>query len=159
MNFKQVAAEIAEIVTKKSAAYGDSFGKSGSILKILYPNGVKVEEYDNFLAITRIVDKLFRIATDKDAFGESPWRDIVGYGLNAAAREPEPKAEAKFKVHVSNKRGQSQGWINLFYGDTCVFVYSAKTADEGILMSAADIERVVDTHGDNYIISSIQVPA
>ncbi len=33
------------------------------------------------LAITRIIDKLFRIATKKDAFGESPFKDIAGYGI------------------------------------------------------------------------------
>jgi hypothetical protein len=33
------------------------------------------------LAITRILDKLFRIATRKDAFGESPFKDIAGYGI------------------------------------------------------------------------------
>jgi hypothetical protein len=33
------------------------------------------------LAVTRIVDKLFRIATDKDAFGENPFKDIAGYGI------------------------------------------------------------------------------
>ena len=31
------------------------------------------------LAITRVVDKLFRIANRKDAFGENPWQDIAGY--------------------------------------------------------------------------------
>jgi hypothetical protein len=33
------------------------------------------------LAITRIVDKLFRIATKKDALGENPFKDIAGYGI------------------------------------------------------------------------------
>ena len=28
-----------------------------------------------------MIDKLFRIATRKDAFGESPYRDIAGYAL------------------------------------------------------------------------------
>ena len=37
------------------------------------------------LAITRIVDKLFRIATKKDAFGENPFKDIAGYGILGVA--------------------------------------------------------------------------
>jgi len=32
------------------------------------------------------VDKLFRIATDKDALGESTYRDIAGYGILGAFR-------------------------------------------------------------------------
>ena len=31
--------------------------------------------------MVRVIDKMFRIATDKDAFGESPWRDICGYAI------------------------------------------------------------------------------
>lgn len=33
------------------------------------------------LAIVRVFDKMMRIATDKDAFGEDPWRDIAGYAI------------------------------------------------------------------------------
>jgi sulfate transport system permease protein len=42
---------------------------------------IKLEQYDDMLCIVRIIDKLFRIATAKDAFGESPYGDITGYGL------------------------------------------------------------------------------
>ena len=51
------------------------------IIKILFPQGVKPENYRDLLTITRIIDKLFRIATRKNAFGESPYRDIAGYAL------------------------------------------------------------------------------
>jgi hypothetical protein len=47
----------------------------------LYPDGVKPEQYIDLLVTVRIVDKLFRIANKKDAFGENPWQDIAGYGL------------------------------------------------------------------------------
>jgi hypothetical protein len=74
------------LVEKKQQAYGDSFGKSGAVLRILYPNGVPPEQLDDALTIVRILDKIFRVATDRDALGESPYRDIVGYGLLALAR-------------------------------------------------------------------------
>ena len=57
------------------------------MLRILYPSGVSPDQYDDLLAVARIVDKLFRIANQKDAFGESPYRDIAGYGLLGAGRE------------------------------------------------------------------------
>lgn len=85
--FHQVAQETADLVVSKQKAYGDSFGKSGSIIKILYPNGISLEQYDDMLTIVRIIDKLFRIATKKDAFGESPWKDILGYALLAAKKD------------------------------------------------------------------------
>jgi hypothetical protein len=58
------AKQIAELVTQKQKAYGDSFGKSGDVLRILYPNGVKPEKYGDLLAVTRIIDKLFQIAKE-----------------------------------------------------------------------------------------------
>jgi len=79
--YKQKALEIADLVTKKNKAYGDSFRKTGDILRILYPDGVLLNQYDDMLAIARILDKLFRVATDRDALGESPWIDICGYSL------------------------------------------------------------------------------
>jgi len=81
MNYEQLGQEVGRLVDEKQVAYGDSFGKAGQVLRILYPDGIAPEQYDDALAITRIIDKLFRIATDKDAFGESPYSDIAGYGL------------------------------------------------------------------------------
>lgn len=87
MKYEKIAAEIGKLVDEKQAAYGDSFGKAGKVMKILYPNGIPLEKIDDALCIVRIIDKLFRIATDKDALGESPYRDISGYGLLGANRD------------------------------------------------------------------------
>lgn len=80
-DYERIGAEVGRLVAEKQAAYGDSFGKAGEILRVLYPAGISPDSYGDALAIVRVIDKLFRIATDKDAFGESPWRDIAGYGL------------------------------------------------------------------------------
>ena len=85
--YEQLGAEIGKMVDEKQAAYGDSFGKAPEILRIYYPDGVKPEQYEDFLAIVRDIDKSMRIATDKDAFGESPWRDKAGYALLSVGRE------------------------------------------------------------------------
>ena len=79
--YESRAAELGRLVQSKQHAYGNSFGKSGSIMRVLYPYGIKPEQMDDALAIVRVIDKLFRIATDKTAFGESPWKDIMGYAL------------------------------------------------------------------------------
>jgi hypothetical protein len=36
-----------------------------------------------------VIDKLKRIATDRDALGENPWKDIMGYSLLAVANHKE----------------------------------------------------------------------
>jgi len=81
MKYEKLGREIGRLVDEKQKAYGDSFGKSGAMLRILYPDGISITQYDDMLAIVRIIDKLFRIATDKEALGENPFRDIAGYGL------------------------------------------------------------------------------
>jgi len=80
-SFKELAEEVGNLVTEKNEAYGDSFARCCFILKELYPNGITPEQYTDALGIVRVIDKLFRIATRKKAFDESPWKDITGYGL------------------------------------------------------------------------------
>lgn len=92
--FEARGAAIGRVVDQKQAAYGDSFGKSGAVLRLLYPNGIAPQQLDDALAITRVVDKLFRIATDRDALGESPWLDVAGYGLLGAARVEVERSES-----------------------------------------------------------------
>ena len=77
--FEEIARQVAEIVFTKNKVYGNSFEESGKIMNTLYPLGVKSGEMVDMLAIVRIIDKLFRIATDKHALGENPWQDIAGY--------------------------------------------------------------------------------
>ena len=84
--FSRLGREIGELVADKQEAYGDSFGKAGEVMRILYPAGISPSQMDDALAVVRVIDKLFRVATDRDALGESPWRDIVGYALLGVAR-------------------------------------------------------------------------
>ena len=79
--YENIGAEVGSLVDEKNAAYGSSFAECHKILSVLYPNGIKPEQYTDALAIIRVIDKLFRIANKKDAFGESPWKDIAGYAL------------------------------------------------------------------------------
>ena len=86
-SFEQIGTEIGKLVQEKNAAYGSSFAESYKILSVLYPNGIKPEQYTDALAIIRVIDKLFRIANKKDAFGESPWNDIAGYAILGVAND------------------------------------------------------------------------
>jgi hypothetical protein len=83
--YKQIGEEIGSLVDEKNAAYGSSFAESYKILSVLYPNGIQPEQYTDALAIIRVIDKLFRLANKKNAFGESPWRDIAGYAILGVA--------------------------------------------------------------------------
>jgi hypothetical protein len=93
--YARLALEIGKLVDQKQKAYGDSFSKAEEFLKLLYPHGIRKHQYKDLLTIVRIFEKLMRIATDKDALGESPFGDIAGYallGLMADKHSPDPTA-------------------------------------------------------------------
>jgi hypothetical protein len=85
--FFHTGMEIGALVEEKNAAYGSSFAKAGDFLKLLYPDGMKPEQYQDALLLVRIFDKQMRIATKKDALGENPYRDIAGYGILGTTEE------------------------------------------------------------------------
>jgi hypothetical protein len=89
MNFNKIGEEVGKLVGEKQKAYGDSFGRSGECLRQMFPEGIKPNQYDDLLTIARILDKLFRIANDPDAFSENPYQDIVGYGILGMNRHDE----------------------------------------------------------------------
>jgi hypothetical protein len=80
-SFVDLGREIGQLLEAKNLAYGNSFERSEEIIRILYPDGIPVQAYQDALAMIRIIDKLFRIANAKGAFGEDPWRDIAGYAI------------------------------------------------------------------------------
>ena len=86
-NFEEIGQAVGTLVAEKNMAYGDSFGRAEEILKVLFPSGVEPHQYRDMLAITRVLDKLFRLATRKNAFGESPWNDICGYAILGIASD------------------------------------------------------------------------
>ena len=92
----EVAQIVGTLVSQKNEAYGDAFSQAGDVIRILYPNGVKPEQYVDLLVTVRIVDKLFRIANKKDAFGESPWQDIAGYGILMTAYDTKAEVQKVF---------------------------------------------------------------
>ena len=108
--YEQLGEDLGKLVAEKNAAYGSSFAESHKILSVLYPNGIQPEQYTDALAIIRVIDKLFRIATARDAFGESPWRDIAGYGILGAAKNDTQKLsnQQHSKVDKSSAKAEKR---------------------------------------------------
>jgi hypothetical protein len=84
--YEKIGKKLGQLVDEKNAAYGDSFNRSLEVLNVFFPNGVSPDQYGYLLTMVRVIDKLFRIATRKDAFGENPWSDIAGYSLLEMAK-------------------------------------------------------------------------
>ena len=79
--FQQIGTDTGALVQEKNRAYGSSFQTVGKAMHLLYPRGISPAQMDDALLLTRIWDKMMRIATDRDALGESPYGDIAGYGI------------------------------------------------------------------------------
>jgi len=92
---QQVAKQAADLSCEKNDSYGDSFKASADYFRLLYPHGIKPEQYEDALLLARDFDKSMRIATKKDAFGENPWKDKLGYALIKIAGDEERKSTKK----------------------------------------------------------------
>lgn len=110
--YEELGLRVGSLVDVKNKAYGSAFDDAGRFLKLLYPEGIQPDQYGDALALVRIFDKMKRIATDKDALGESPYQDIAGYGLlglrrsefEKQARLPEnPKVDAADLVQTEKE--------------------------------------------------------
>lgn len=82
--FEELAGDIGKLVSSKNKAYGSAFDKADQFLRVLYPNGVKPEQFGDMLCVVRIFDKLMRISTNDKGTQEGledAYSDITGYGL------------------------------------------------------------------------------
>jgi len=86
MKYAEIGKRIGELVEVKNSQYGEAFGKSGEFLKILYPDGIKPDQYKDVLVIARIFDKLMRIANGNQG-DENAYNDIAGYSILMSKEE------------------------------------------------------------------------
>jgi hypothetical protein len=106
-SFTELAKGIGELVESKNKAYGSAFDKCGDFLRVLYPEGIKPEQYKDMLCIVRVFDKLMRIATSYDGTEEKKvdaYSDLMGYGLlglRASLEEKEAQIKDKEKQELN----------------------------------------------------------
>jgi hypothetical protein len=81
ISYEEIGRAIGALVDEKNKAYGSSFHHAGEVLKIIYPEGLRPDQYQRMLYTVRVIDKLFRLATQPEAFGENPAKDIAGYSI------------------------------------------------------------------------------
>jgi hypothetical protein len=133
--FERIAGEVGRLVTEKDAAYGSAIAGVKGHLALLFPNGIRPEQYRDLGLIVRTLDKLSRIATRKNAFGESPWRDVAGYAVVATALD---EAEV---VDGANGDLASAAHENALAEATCRFAglsarHASEVLERGVLEKA-----------------------
>ena len=80
-DFVDIATKIAKLVEEKQKQYGNAVGAAGAILKELYPDGIKPEQYGDLALIVRMLDKISRITKGNGKGDEDSWSDLIGYSL------------------------------------------------------------------------------
>jgi hypothetical protein len=98
--FQEIGTRLGALVTEKNAAYGSSFEVAPQIMALLYQNGISLAQLADALLVVRIIDKLMRIATDRDALGENPFEDLGGYGICGSYMHQEKKAPCNTNVRI-----------------------------------------------------------
>jgi len=107
-DYEQLGKEIGRLVGEKNKAYGNSFAKCDKFLRLCFPDGVKPEQYSDMLCMVRVFDKLMRIASNKGAFSESPYRDIAGYGILGVVKDARKESKAATEASVQGMRSEQE---------------------------------------------------
>jgi hypothetical protein len=100
-SFVDLGRELGELVEKKNAAYGNATIITAQVMRLLFPNGVKPEQYELFHYCEMVLHKLCRIASQPDAFGEDPVQDIAGYSVLELGRVKD-KEQTKTDLNKSD---------------------------------------------------------
>lgn len=113
----ELTAERGPFLVQKNRAYGNAASSSAAIMKYYFPDGIKPEQYEDAIFINRIVDKLMRIATNNDPFGEHPELDIAGYAdlRNAQKTLAKAKQAAELLDSKSQEGVQQRGMFGGLY--------------------------------------------
>lgn len=85
--YEQIGTELGKLCQDKNQAYGPAAKTAGHALRLLMPNGCHPSRYEDMLLFARSWDKWSRIFTRPDAFGESPYKDLVGYSIIGAEKD------------------------------------------------------------------------
>ena len=79
--FKETALDIADLLNDKHLQYGDTFKETAVVLRRLYPDGIKPQQYSDVLYVLRIYENLVRALNMENS--AEPWRDIAGFAILA----------------------------------------------------------------------------
>lgn len=81
--------DVELLVARKNESYGNSIGKSASLLGILCPAGINPNIYHRIHIVIRLLDKVSRLvsATLRKEEALDAWTDIAGYAIKARQLE------------------------------------------------------------------------
>ena len=93
VGYSGVCDLLSGVLDEKNRMYGDAHVKVAKILMILFPDGISVEQYSTISILIRALDKIARIAADRDALLESAWMDLAGYAVLGWIRDENMRSQ------------------------------------------------------------------
>ena len=81
-HYEQVGAFIGALVDKGIPVSNGNPHEAVAVVRALFPHGIKPEQYDDLLAMIRMIDSMFLISREKKSAGKtSHYMDIVCWGI------------------------------------------------------------------------------
>lgn len=99
--FDKLGGLIGKFLKYKNHEYNNSHEKATKCIEILFPNGIKFEQYNDFIGIIRILDKISRISNG-NLGTENAWVDLLGYAFLEVLKDK--KAIKKLEDYISKKK-------------------------------------------------------
>lgn len=81
--FAILCGDLSDLLWEKRQAYGaNNLTGTGDFFKLLFPEGIPPERYQDALILARMFDKMSRIARGTSG-KEDAWQDLAGYAVCA----------------------------------------------------------------------------
>lgn len=95
-----IGESIGKMAAGKNVSYGDSYIRTTEFIRLVFPDGIKPEQYHLLAPIIRWWDKTNRLIAKPNAYGESPRIDMVGYAILDAVSDIRHKIESGVEVNL-----------------------------------------------------------
>lgn len=80
VQLEKIVEPFPAFLAEKAEKYGEAFENCGDFLRLVFPEDVQPKDYEKLLYVTRVYDKLCRIAKGAES-EENPVKDILGYSM------------------------------------------------------------------------------
>jgi hypothetical protein len=80
--YEEIGSFIGSMVDRGNIAGSGTFHETAQVVHVLYPQRINPEQYDDLLAIIRMIDSMFMISREKKSSGKTPYyMDIVCHAI------------------------------------------------------------------------------
>ena len=80
-HYEEIGGFVGLMTDRKNAALHNVLNRSGEMIRILYPHGIRTDQYGDFLILNRIIDNMCQIPSGGPALAQEAWLEIACFAL------------------------------------------------------------------------------